>query len=137
MMFLIALLALSNAQLYGRIQCPMVSCNNFLGENVCYRVIGGNPFLHVGMASCGTNEYCDYEDVAWTDSNTHFYESGFEWNSTHYFQRKEARCHEARSIRQDLNPGRKCSMASQCHSGMCEDGVCVGWESGHSCSESR
>ena len=88
------------AQLFGRIQCPKISCNNELADDVCYRVLGDHPFGEIAISQCKDEYVCDFEDAAWVDSDTHFYTAGWKWNSTFYQKRKEARCHHYHDMRQ-------------------------------------
>ena len=93
------LLFLTNCQLFGRIQCPKISCNNDLATDVCYRVLGDHPYSEIALSTCPDEYICDWTDVAWPDSDKHFFKSGWPHNSTFYFKKKEARCYHWNDMR--------------------------------------
>ena len=49
-------------------------------------------------------------------------------------KKKSADCKDASYMKQQLNPGRSCSVASQCKSRNCQE-VCIGYEKGGACYE--
>lgn len=49
-------------------------------------------------------------------------------------KKKSADCKDANYLKQQLNPGRSCSVASQCKSRNCQE-VCIGYEKGGACYE--
>lgn len=50
-------------------------------------------------------------------------------------RKREARCVEASSLNQGLNPGRSCSNSTQCRSNLCYNKICVGLNEGQGCAE--
>ena len=58
--------------------CPMIYCDDYLGDDVCYLHSGTNPVTFLRFTQCLDPKKVCYigEDYAWADYRYQFYSSG-------------------------------------------------------------
>lgn len=96
--------------------CPKVTCSEPLGDKVCYMHSGTNPVEWVKLQQCPNGYLCDYtQNMAWYDTlQQSILGSSNPLKSPTWRKQTIAKCEPLNSFRQNLLPGRDCSVNYEC-----------------------
>ena len=96
------------------VSCPTLTCDETIGEDVCYIHSSDNPVTFIRTYECKGNEWCPLEDsrYAWIELVKQQYTSGAAVTNSQILNKyTKAKCEKITRFSQNLNNGRECSSA--------------------------